>query len=289
MYVLFNVKKFNKEKFFTKASIWSNAFLASDFSNKFENWFGTLYQSSTTVYDKAVDAAYNATHIGGWKHRLFDGHQPIEMWETIKNTKFDDTKSEELKAFVDTFFKDFNTHAGIPFYTISKETYDNAAIFLNQKFGIPKDWFYDIQTLNGSELIASSIGVLAVIFNWNKKDAKLFGDLVSSLMLAGVIGGNPITVIIGIITLARHFHLEKNKRKISTKFLRGAKLGSLSLFSFLGVSSIIGGPIWVGLILGLIVAVLVRKHSDKLTILAVYEWFKGAIKSFFNPTNYQKS
>tara|TARA_Y100001970_G_scaffold245898_1_gene313321 strand:+ start:315 stop:1163 length:849 start_codon:yes stop_codon:yes gene_type:complete len=271
-----------KSEIINKTSIWVNSLLASDFSRKFENWFGSLTESSATVYDKAVDAAYNATHIGGWKHRLFDGHQPFEMWETVKNVKIDDSRKQELEAFVKTFFKDFNTHAGLPFYTLSKDSYDKAAIFLHDKFFIPKDWFYDIQTLNGSELIASSLGVLGVVFNWNKKDAKLFGDLVSSLMMAGAIGGNPITVIISIIMLGRHFHLEKNKKKFSKKFLEGTKIGSLSLFSFLGISSFVGGPVWLGLILGLIIAVLVRKHSNKLNITPVYEWFRDSLKSLFS-------
>ena len=271
-----------KQEIINKAAIWANNLLASDFSRKFENWFGSLTETTASVYDKAVDAAYNATHIGGWKHRLFDGHQPFEMWETVKNVKIDDSRKQELEEFIKTFFKDFNTHAGLPFYTLSKDSYDKAAIFLHDKFFIPKDWFYDIQTLNGTELIASSLGVLGAVFSWNKKDAKLFGDLVSSLMMAGAIGGNPITVIISIIMLGRHFHLEKNKRKISKKFLEGTKLGSLSLFSFLGVSAFVGGPVWIGLILGLIVAVLIRKNSNKLNIKSVYEWFRDSLKSLFS-------
>ena len=34
-----------------------------------------------TIYDKAIDKNYILTHIGSWKHRLFDGsHTPHEMW-----------------------------------------------------------------------------------------------------------------------------------------------------------------------------------------------------------------
>ncbi len=278
-----------KQDIINKAGIWANNLLASDFSKKFDKWFGSLTESTATVYDKAVDAAYNSISVrgifreGGPNHRATDGsHDPISMWNIVKETKIDDSKKEEILAFINTFFKDFSTTQGLPFISIPKDSYDKAAAYLNQNFFIPKDWFYDIQTLNGSELIASSLGVLGVVFSWNKKDAKLFGDLVSSLMLAGAIGGNPITVIVSIITLARHWQLEKNKRKISKKFLEGAKLGSFSLFSFLGVSSFVGGPVWIGLILGLIVAVLVRKHSSKFNIKETYEWFRDSLKSLFS-------
>ena len=72
------------------------------------------------------------------------------------------------------------------------------------------------------------------------------------------------------------------EKKISIKFLEGTTIRTLSLFSFLGISAFVGGPVWVGLILGLIVAVLVRKHSNKINIKSVYEWFRDSLKSFFS-------
>ena len=65
-------------KFISEFTIWYNSFLATDYSQKFESWFGSLTESSATIYDKAVDRAYNTNHEGGWLHRLFDGsHDPI--------------------------------------------------------------------------------------------------------------------------------------------------------------------------------------------------------------------
>jgi len=278
-----------KQEIFHKASIWTNALLASDFSRKFDKWFGSLSQTKATEYDKAIDIAYNSPnaegiiHEGGIWHRLTDMlHDPVSMWKAVKDTKIDDTRKEEINAFIDSFFKDFNTTQGLPFVSITKETFDNGALFLSKNFSIPKNWFYDIQTLNGSELMAGSLSVVSLVFSWNKKDAKLFGDLISSLMLAGAIGGNPITVFVAIIALAKHFNSTKNSKKISKKFLEGTKIGSLSIFSFLGISSFVGGPVWIGLILGLIVAVLVRKHSSKFNIKETYEWFRDSMKSLLS-------
>ena len=278
-----------KQEIFHKASIWANALLASDFSRKFDKWFGSLSQTKATEYDKAIDIAYNSPnaegiiHEGGIWHRLTDMlHDPVSMWKAVKDTKIDDTRKEEINAFIDSFFKDFNTTQGLPFVSITKETFDNGALFLSKNFSIPKNWFYDIQTLNGSELMAGSLSVVSLVFSWNKKDAKLFGDLISSLMLAGAIGGNPITIFVAIIALAKHFNSKKNSKKISKKFLEGTKIGSLSIFSFLGISSFVGGPVWIGLILGLIVAVLVRKHSSKFNIKETYEWFRDSMKSLLS-------
>ena len=278
-----------KQEIINKSSIWVNKLLATDFSRKFDKWFGSLTETAATPYDKAIDFAYNSVnakgiiHDNGIWHRLTDMlHDPVSMWKAVKDTKIDDSKKEEINAFIESFFKDFNTTQGLPFISVTKETFENGASFLNKNFLIPKSWYYDIQTLNASELMAGSLSVVSLACNWNKKDAKLFGDLVSTLMLAGAIAGNPVTVFISIVTLARHFNLSKKNKKISKKFLEGTKIGSLGFFSFIGASSIIGGSVWIGLIIGLIIAFLVRKHSNKINIKEIYVWFKDTMKSLIS-------
>ena len=60
-----------------------NAALASDFAVGLERWLGDRFNTGqASDYDKAVDAVYNASHIGGGQlHRLFDGsHTLWDMW-----------------------------------------------------------------------------------------------------------------------------------------------------------------------------------------------------------------
>lgn len=274
-----------KQKFnniITEITVWYNSFLATDYSRKFENWFGDLTESTATVYDKAVDQVYNTTHQGGWMHRLFDGsHDPISMWNIVKETKLDDTKKEELIAFLETFIKDFNTYAGIPLFSISKDSFDKVAGSLSNTFNIPKSWFADIQTLNGAELIGASIGVIALIFNWNTQDKEKFGDLMASLTIAGAFSGNPLVLIVSVIYLGRHFNKQKKKNFFSKDFLLGVKKGSLTSVVFIVTSSMIGGAAWIGLLLGLILAILARKHHNLITITNIYKWFKSQISKIF--------
>ena len=254
-------------KLISEIAVWYNSFLATDFSRKFENWFGELTESTATIYDKAVDEAYNKTHEGGWLHRLFDGsHDPVSMWNIVKDTKLDDTRKEELIAFLETFLKDFNTYAGLPLFSITKESYDKVAGQLSSTFHIPKNWFADIQTLNGAELIGSSIGVLALIFNWNTEDREKFGDLMSSLTIAGAFAGNPLTLIIATIYLGRHYNKQKNKKFFSKDTLTGIKKGTLTTLVFISTSAMIGGAAWIGLVFGLILAVIVRKRHQDISI-----------------------
>ena len=85
---------------------------------------------------------------------------------------------------METFLKDFNTYAGLPLVTISKDSFDKGGWKFKQHILYSKSWFADIQTLNGAELIGSSIGVLALIYNWNTKDREKFAELMSSLTIA---------------------------------------------------------------------------------------------------------
>lgn len=269
-------------KVISEFTVWYNSFLATDYSRKFENWFGELTESTATIYDKAVDQVYNTTHEGGWLHRLFDGsHDPVSMWNIVKDAKLDDTRKEELTAFLETFLKDFNTHAGLPLFSISKDSYDKVAGQLSDTFHIPKNWFADIQTLNGAELIGSSIGVLALIFNWNTKDKERFGDLMSSLTIAGAFAGNPLTLIIATIYMGRHYNKQKKKNFFSKETLTGIKKGTLTSVVFITTSAMIGGAAWIGLVLGLILAVLARKHHKEISIVNVYKWFKSQISTIF--------
>ena len=68
---------------FTRAGILANALLASDFGHSMETWLTTTFNESVpSIYDKAADAVYLATNIGGAQlHRLYDGsHTFWGMW-----------------------------------------------------------------------------------------------------------------------------------------------------------------------------------------------------------------
>ena len=36
-------------------------------------WLQKYTETSSTIYDKAMDNSYNSSHVGGGDHRLFDG------------------------------------------------------------------------------------------------------------------------------------------------------------------------------------------------------------------------
>ena len=63
-------------------------------------WSKNLTNGMETIYDKAMDAEYIKTNIGGAYHRLFDGgHSPINAWEKVKNASDTDILSQEVIGY----------------------------------------------------------------------------------------------------------------------------------------------------------------------------------------------
>jgi len=245
--------------------LWVTTALSTDFSRKFTEWTEAISENAPTVYDQAVDAVYNATHEGGSAlHRLIDGqHGVLEMWEAVKNTSQSDTLLDEMEGYFSAFWKDLSTQQGLPFTSMSRESYDNIATELNQIFGIPKSWVADSFTVNATELLASSLGILALSLNWNSKDIEKFGEIAASLGTAAAFSANPVLALVGLVSLARAFDKGRGK-KAYTEVLNGIAKGGIGSGVVIAVSSIVGGPTWIGLVVGLILGIWVRKYTDRI-------------------------
>jgi hypothetical protein len=265
--------KLQAQKITKQTTVWFNNLLASDFHHSFEKWVGKLIDDTPTIYGKAIDKNYILTHIGSWKHRLFDGsHTPHQMWEKVKETLPDDSRLEEVKAYFLEMAKDLQTPAGLPIYTASKEGFDKAAKYLSDTYGIPSSWLYDIQTINLAELLGSLVSIFAILFHWNKKDKEIFGDIASSLMVSGLIGGNPLVIIASLVTMARAYTLN-NKKFTYNSFRTGFKKGGIGTGVFIATVYTISGPVWIGLVTGLVISIITRKYIGKISLKQISDWF----------------
>lgn len=265
------------KKQFNAISIAVSGLLAVPYGKQLEKFFSNIIEETPTVYDKAIDKFYNDTGIGSYLHRLFDNsHSPILMWEKVKNTLPNDSNFEELKNYFISMAKDLQTPMGIPLHNIEdKVSYDKLASAISEKFFIKKSWLYDLQTVNLLEVFSSTLGVVALFFGWKKKDKEEFAELCASLGLAGAVGANPILLIISIVSLAKSYTQNKNKNK----FKSGTIKGFVGMGSFIMTASLFSSPL-IGIIVGLAVAVSVKKSLKKLDYQEVYEWFKENIKKY---------
>lgn len=261
-----------RKKNIDKVSSGFAAALAIPFGKRIEKATSELINEGPTAYDQNIDANYILTHIGGANHRLFDGsHSPTDMWQKVKETFPDDTKAQEIYNYLLSMVKDLQTVKGIPLFSINdKASYDKAAEFMSQNYNVNKSWISDSLTINLTEFLATSLGMLAFIFKWNKREKDEFADLASSLATAGLIGGNPLLLVISLISLGSSFTKNKNKMKWSKSSLRGI----LGMTSFVLAASMFASPL-IGLIAGIIVSITVKRVTKNIPKKDILNWTKS--------------
>ena len=162
---------------------------------------------------------------------------------------------------------------GIPLHNIdNKEGYDKFATYMSNKFAIKSSWLLDIQSVNLSEIFGATIGVVALFFGWKKHEKEEFADLAASLILAGAVSANPFLLVVSLVSWAKSYTKNKNQKK----FKKGTIKGILGMGSFIMTASLFSSPI-LGIIIGLIVLIVVKKSLKKIEISEIYDWFKGQI------------
>lgn len=268
-----------------KTSIWVNAVLSTEFVKGIEQWF-TRFNVNKDMYDTAIDSVYNTTHVGGsGLHHIVDGQHSI--WGAFKAAKSASPTDIDFQAFANStehLTRDMCSVSGInPFLNITKGQFDKVASFTH----IPKKWLADALTFNAAELIGTAIATLALVFGWSKLDSKQFAEYAGGLGVAAIVSANPLLGLVVIISAARAFTLtkknkaiEEGKLKLAKSALKGTVVPSIVIF----MSVIIGGPVYIGLILGIIVAVLVRKKmDDKKLIEGLRVFLKAYCLDFIKP------
>ena len=180
--------------------------LASRISADLDSMLASLAKGPATIYDKAMDAGYLVTHIGGGNHRLFDGgHTIAGAFQAVRGASTEESIIQEGLGFVQGMFRDLTTSKGLPLANWDKATYDQVAGFMESRFYVGRDWFYDLNSYTSAELVGGSIGILAVVFQWNRADTESFSRMVGSMGMAAVISANPLLLVIMVVAFARAF------------------------------------------------------------------------------------
>ena len=263
------------------AAITTTAILASDFSRNMTSWLDDMVNNGVpSIYDKSVDAVYNSTNIGGGLlHRLFDGsHTLWGMWDKVCEASPDDTFLQEVVGYTTALTKDITTHIGIPLFTLSKSSYDQVANSLSTTFGIPKSWFSDLLHVDGVEVFGASIGTIAVALNWNKKQYKEFANLAGSLGISAIVSANPALGVVTLVALSKSF-VDAGQKEDYMEIVNGLSKGGVGTGVFLATSSVIGGPVWVGILTGMCVGSVVHKYMDTVDISRITDFVDTSLRN----------
>ncbi len=249
--------------------------LASSLAIELNELLQQTVKGSATIYDKAMDAEYLRTATGGGNHRMFDGgHTLAGAWEAVRNASPDDTFIEEALGYVEALFKDLTTPKGLPIASWDKSAYDQVANDLQSSFGIPKDWFYDINSFDAPELLAGVIGFASVVFSWNEEDTEKFAKLVGNMGVAAVFSANPILLVITLTSMARAFHKAEHSGEY-VEAVDGLLKGGINTGATLAAATqvaVFGGPAGLTLLAGLSAGILANRATKKISVVQMRQF-----------------
>lgn len=243
--------------------------LASALSTDVNALVQNMVKGPATIYDKAMDAEFLATSIGGGNHRMFDGgHTIFGAIKAVRDASPDDTVVKEAMGFLDSLFKDMSTPKGLPLANWDKTTYDQVAEYLQSNLGIPKDWFYDLNSYDAPELIGGVIGVVATALSWNRAETEEFAKLVGGMGVSALVAANPLLLVVTVVALARAFHKAHHAGEY-VEFVDGQLKGGIGAGASLAAASriaVVGGPAGLALLAGLAAGVLVNKATQEVSV-----------------------
>ena len=249
--------------------------LASSLSADLNQLLQATVKGSATIYDKALDAEYLRTHIGGGNHRMFDGgHTIAGAIRAVRDASPDDTVIAEAMGFLEAMFKDLTTPKGLPLANWDKATYDRVSGYLQSNFGIPKDWFYNINSYDAGDVLGGAIGFVAVTLSWNRADTEKFSVLVSSMGVSSVFGANPFLLILAVIAMARAFHKAHHCREyveLADGLLKGG-IGAGGALAAASQVAVVGGPAGLALLAGISAGVIVNRTTRNLSVVQLHQF-----------------
>ena len=250
--------------------------LASNLSRDLNHLLQAMVKGSATIYDKAMDANYLdpllRSELGGSYHRLFDGgHTLGGAIRAARDASPDDTVMEETLGAIQGLLRDGTTPRGLPLANWDKSTFDSVAGSLESTFGIPKSWFYDLNTYDAAELLGGTVGAIALIFGWNRADTETFAKLVGSMGLSAAMSANPLLLLVTVVALARSVHKARQTGEYA-EFVDGQLKGGISAgatLSAIALVGIAGGPAGLALLVGITTAILVNRTTENLSLVAM--------------------
>ena len=182
-------------------------------------------------------------------------------------------------------FRDLTTSKGLPLANWDKATYDQVAGFMESRFYVGRDWFYDLNSYTSAELVGGSIGILAVVFQWNRADTASFSKMVGSMGVAAVISANPLLLVIMVVAFARAFQrarMDSQYGALVEGSVRGAVVATITIFAVAQVA-MVGGPVslsfLVGLVVGLVVGILANKAVSHVSVPEISRFLADRAKA----------
>ncbi len=149
-------------------------------------------------------------------------------------------------------------------------------IIHDQFYGIikvPQKWVEDIKHVEFNELLASSIGPLALYFGWRKRHKEEFAEIASGVLASSFIHGDPISAITSIVILA--YKYDKSSKKSELRNIKwGIVKGGLSVGAFALTVKAMGVSL-MSFLVGICIAAIVRKTVSSLRFFEYIQYLRS--------------
>ena len=139
----------------------------------------------------------------------------------------------------------------------------------NEAIKIPQKWVDDIKNVEFNELLASSVGPLALFFNWKKRYNEEFSEIASGVLASSFVHGDPIGTIASIVVLAYRYDKSSNKQEMRN-LKWGIIKGGASVSAFALTIKAMGVSL-LSFLVGICIAAVVRKT---VSTLRFFEYLK---------------
>ena len=143
----------------------------------------------------------------------------------------------------------------------------------NQAIEVPQKWIDDIKHLEFNELLASSIGPLALYFGWKKRHKEEFSEIASGALASSFIHGDPIGTVTSIVVLAYRYTKSNNKSELRN-LKWGIVKGGLSVSVFALTIKTMGVSL-LSFLVGICIAAIVRKTISSLRFFEYIKYLKS--------------
>jgi len=194
----------------------------------------SLHINGISHFDKALDTVYNATHIGGGNHRLFDGgHTLIGAWKQIQT--IDVSLPKKIQGYTGALINDFTTPNGLPVKTISQQTYNALCDIIP----CSRAQVYDLLTFDVTDILptfySASLFVKAIKSN-NGDKSIIYGMSSTAIYCLTNTSGIPIllsisTAAIGIVKDIKNGKVKEAVKSTTKVSLTITIAGTIAIFT----------------------------------------------------------
>ena len=143
----------------------------------------------------------------------------------------------------------------------------------NEAIQVPQKWIEDIKHVEFNELLASSIGPLALYFGWRKRHKEEFAEIASGALASSFIHGDPIGTVTSIVVLAYRYSKSTNKSELRN-LKWGVIKGGLSVSAFALTVKAMGVSL-ISFLVGICIAAIVRKTVSSLRFFEYIKYLRS--------------